>query len=129
MSYGTARGPNVWLCGQFTSQPHVRCGILGTSSSRTFTARAPHVRLCGEFTAQPHVRCGILDHESVLPHEMYTTLETGEIPSLILTWKPVGFLNHINRRTNDNRFHISLWEFFFYAWCTNPDFNWTFSAM
>jgi hypothetical protein len=55
MTHGTVRGPHVRLCGELTSQPHVRCGILGTSSSRTFTTRAPHVWLCGEFTAQPHV--------------------------------------------------------------------------
>ncbi len=72
MPHGTARGPHVRLCGQFTAQPHVWCDILGTSSSRTFTARAPHVRLCGEFTSQPnvftsqpHVRCGILAPPSV----------------------------------------------------------------
>jgi hypothetical protein len=60
MTHGTARGPHVRLCGQFTVQPHVWYGILGTSSSHTFTTRAPHVWLCGEFTEQPHVRCGIL---------------------------------------------------------------------
>jgi hypothetical protein len=58
---GTGQPVPVRLCGQFTGQPHVRCGILGTSSSHTFTTRLPHVRLCGEFTTQPHVRCDILD--------------------------------------------------------------------
>jgi hypothetical protein len=28
MTHGTARGPYVRLCGQFTAQPHVRCDIL-----------------------------------------------------------------------------------------------------
>jgi hypothetical protein len=52
------------------------------------------------------------DHMSVLPHEMYVS-ETSETPSLILTWKPLGFLNHINCRTNNDRFPLSLWEVWF----------------
>jgi hypothetical protein len=27
-----------------------------------------------------------------------------------LSWKPLGFLRHIKRRTNDDRFPLSLWE-------------------
>ena len=46
-------------------------------------------------------------HASVLPHEMYA-LEPGETPSRILTWKPLGFLCHIKRRTNDDLFPLSL---------------------
>ena len=49
------------------------------------------------------------DHPSVLPHEMYV-LESGDPPSRILTWKPLGFLSHVKRRTNDDRFPIALWE-------------------
>ena len=49
---------------------------------------------------------------SVLPHEMYV-LEPGETPSLILTWKPLGFLTHIERRTNDDRFPLPLWQVWF----------------
>ena len=46
---------------------------------------------------------------SVLPHEMFA-LEPGDPPSRTLTWKPLGFLSHIKRRTNDDRFPLSLWE-------------------
>ena len=51
-------------------------------------------------------------HPSVLPHELYA-LEPGEMPSRILSWKPLGFLSHIKRRTNDDRFPLSIWEVWF----------------
>ena len=54
------------------------------------------------------------DHPSVLPHEMYV-LEPGDPPSRILTWKPLGFLSHVKRRTNDDRFPIALWEVWLYS--------------
>jgi len=49
------------------------------------------------------------DHASALPFEMYE-LEPGETPSHTLNWKPLGFLSHIECRTNDDRFPLSLWE-------------------
>ena len=49
------------------------------------------------------------DHPSVFPFEMYR-IEPGEPPSRTLNWKPLGFLSHIKRRTNGNRFPLSLWE-------------------
>ena len=49
------------------------------------------------------------DHPSVLPFEM-CALEPGETPSRTLNWKPMGFLNHIKRRTIGDRFPLSLWE-------------------
>ncbi len=49
------------------------------------------------------------DHPSVLPHEMFA-LEPGDPPSRTLSWKTLGFLSHIKRRTNDDRFPLSLWE-------------------
>jgi hypothetical protein len=52
------------------------------------------------------------DHASVLPFEMYA-LEPGEPPSRALNWKPLGFFSHIKRRTNDDRFPLSLWEVWF----------------
>ena len=30
-----------------------------------------------------------------------------------MKWKPLGFLIHIKRRTNDDRFPLSLWEVWF----------------
>ena len=54
-------------------------------------------------------------HPSVLPHELYA-LEPGEIPSRILSWKPLGFLRHIKRFTNTDRFPLSIWEVWF---CTS----------
>ncbi len=39
------------------------------------------------------------DYPSVLPHEMYA-LEPGDIPSRILSWKALGFLSHVKRRSN-----------------------------
>jgi hypothetical protein len=47
------------------------------------------------------------DHVPGLPFEMYV-LESGEPPSRALNWKPLGFLSHIKRRTNDDRFPLSL---------------------
>jgi hypothetical protein len=52
------------------------------------------------------------DHPSVLPCEMYV-IESGEPPSWSLTWKPLGFLSHIKRCTNSDRFPLSLWEVWF----------------
>ena len=52
------------------------------------------------------------DHPSVLPHEMYA-LEPGDPPSRTLSWKPLGFLSHVKRRTNDDRFPLALWEVWF----------------
>jgi len=52
------------------------------------------------------------DHPSVLPFEMYA-IEPGEPPSRSLSWKPLGFLSHIMRRTNSDRFPLSLWEVWF----------------
>jgi hypothetical protein len=43
---------------------------------------------------------------------MYT-LEPGETPTRTLNWNPLGFLSHIKRRTNDDRFPLSLWEVWF----------------
>jgi hypothetical protein len=42
-------------------------------------------------------------------------LESGEPPSRTLNWNPLGFLSHIKRRTNDDRFPLSLWEVWFYS--------------
>jgi hypothetical protein len=52
------------------------------------------------------------DHPSVLPIEMYA-LEPGDPPSRALNWKPLGFLSHIKRRTNGDRFPLSVWEVWF----------------
>jgi hypothetical protein len=52
------------------------------------------------------------DHPSVLPHELFV-LESGDPPSHTLTWKPLGFLSHVKRRTNDDRFPLALWEVWF----------------
>jgi hypothetical protein len=46
------------------------------------------------------------------PFEMYA-LESGDPPSRSLNWKPLGFLSHIKRRTNGDRFPPSLWEVWF----------------
>ena len=58
--------------------------------------------------------CGDNAHTSVLPFEM-ESIEPGdgEIPTRKLTWKPLGFLIHIIRRTTDDRFPIALWEVWF----------------
>jgi hypothetical protein len=52
------------------------------------------------------------NYPSVLPHEMYA-LEPGDIPSRILSWKTLGFLSHVKRRSNDDRFPLALWEVWF----------------
>ncbi len=52
------------------------------------------------------------NYPSVLPHEMYA-LEPGDTPSRILSWKPLGFLSHVKRRSNDDRFPLALWEVWF----------------
>ncbi len=56
--------------------------------------------------------CSNKDHASVLTYEM-TVIEPGENPSRTLTWKPLDFLSHIKRRTNDDRFSSSQWESFY----------------
>jgi hypothetical protein len=48
-------------------------------------------------------------HESVLTHEM-GTIEPSEIPSRTFAWKPLAYLGHIKRRSNDDRFSSSRWE-------------------
>jgi hypothetical protein len=35
------------------------------------------------------------------------------LASRILSWKPLGFLNHVKRRSNDDRFPLALWEVWF----------------
>ena len=52
------------------------------------------------------------DHPSVLPHELFA-LDPGDPPSHTLTWKPLGWLSHVKRRTNDDRFPLALWEVWF----------------
>jgi len=64
------------------------------------------------WTSHPGSLFHTLVHVSVLPFEM-TVIEPGENPTRTLTWKPLGFLNHIKRRTNDDRFPLSLWEVWF----------------
>jgi hypothetical protein len=54
----------------------------------------------------------VYDHPSVLPHELFA-LEPGDPPSPTLTWKPLGFLRHVKRRTNADRFPLALWEVWF----------------
>jgi hypothetical protein len=54
----------------------------------------------------------VFDHPSVLPHELFA-IETGDPPSHTLTWKSLGFLNHVKRRTNDDHFPLALWEVWF----------------
>ena len=41
--------------------------------------------------------------------------ESGETPSLILKWSPLGFLSQIKRRTIGDRFPLSLWEVWFFS--------------
>jgi hypothetical protein len=48
-------------------------------------------------------------HVSVFSFEM-TGIEPGENPTRTLTWKSLGFLSHIKRRINDDRFPLSLWD-------------------
>ena len=50
--------------------------------------------------------CSDNDHESVLAHEM-TAIEPTEIPSRTLAWKPLDYVSHIKRRSNDDRFSTS----------------------
>ncbi len=52
------------------------------------------------------------NHPSIFPHEMYV-LKSGDTPSRTLSLKPLGFLRHVNRRFNDDRFPLTLWEVWF----------------
>ncbi len=54
-------------------------------------------------------RFTLIINPSVLPHEMYA-LEPGDPPFHTLSWKTLGFLSHVKRRTNDDRFPLALWE-------------------
>jgi hypothetical protein len=40
-------------------------------------------------------------------------LEPGDTPSRILSWKTLGFLRYVKRRSNDDRFPLTLWEVWF----------------
>jgi hypothetical protein len=42
-------------------------------------------------------------------HEV-TDIEPSDIPSRTLTWKPLAYLSHIKRRSNDDRFSASQLE-------------------
>jgi hypothetical protein len=53
-------------------------------------------------------------HVSVLSFQM-AAIEPGDNLTHRLTWKPLVFLNHIKRRTNDDRFPLSLCEFCFWS--------------
>ncbi len=52
--------------------------------------------------------CEVNNHPSVLAYEMMTTIEPGEKPTLILTWKTTSFVSHIQPRSHDDRFPIPL---------------------
>jgi hypothetical protein len=73
------------------------------------------------------------DHPSVLPYEMFA-LDPGDPPSRTLNWKPLGFLSHIKRRTNDDPTR-SFPSFtlgglvLLNAWGANSGFNWTPSGV
>jgi hypothetical protein len=56
--------------------------------------------------------CAVNDHPSVLAHEMMT-IEPGEKPTRMLTWKTTAFLSHIQSRSHDDHFPIPLWETWF----------------
>jgi hypothetical protein len=62
-----------------------------------------------------------INHPSVLSHEMYA-LEPGDTPSRTLSWKPLGFLSYVKRRSNasDDRFPLALWEVWFLSWGHGP---------
>ena len=66
------------------------------------------------------------DHTSVLWYEM-TTIEPDENPTRTLTWTSLVFLNHIKRRTIDDRFPLPIMGDFFLLkpWCSNPGPDWT----
>jgi hypothetical protein len=69
-------------------------------------------------------------HTSVLSFEM-TDVEPGDgdIPIRKLTWKPLGWLNHIKRRTIDDHFPLTLWEVWFCSSLGVPIPDLTFSGM
>jgi hypothetical protein len=56
--------------------------------------------------------CTVIDHPSVLAHEMMT-IESGENPTLILTWKITVFLSHIQSHSHEDDLPIPLWETWF----------------
>ena len=71
--------------------------------------------------------CANNAHSSVLAHEM-ADIEPGEIPSRTLTWKPLAFLSHIKRRTNDDRFSSTQWESLLCYSCAHSGSHWTSSG-
>jgi hypothetical protein len=69
------------------------------------------------------------NYPSALPYEMYA-LEPGDIPSRILSWKALGFLSHVKRRSNDDRFPLdSEGMVLLSTWGTNTSIDWASSAM
>jgi hypothetical protein len=56
--------------------------------------------------------CSVNDDPSVLAHEMMT-IDPGENPTNMLSWKPTTFVSHIHPRSHDDHFPIHLWETWF----------------
>jgi hypothetical protein len=117
--HGTARVPHVRLCGQFTSQPHVWYGILGTRFSLVITTRAPHVRLSGEFTSQPHVRYVILPVILVPTQETKNVCQRLGDKDSSLRWDLIWPRQHMGSKFktslgvssfSDSKFSISVYK-------------------
>jgi hypothetical protein len=77
-----------------------------TLSRQLMTPKTFHTTSEQDLKPRP---CAVNDYPSVLEHEMMT-IEPGEKPTCMLTWKTTAFLSHIQPRSHDNRFPIPLWE-------------------
>ena len=58
--------------------------------------------------------CADNAHQSVLAYEM-AAIEPSAIPSRMRTWKPLAWLSHIKRRSNDDLFSTCKWESFIFS--------------
>ncbi len=73
------------------------------------TPKTFHVTIEQDLNPRPS---SVNDHPSVLEYEIMT-IEPGENPTHILTWKTTVFLRHIQSRSHEDRFPIPLWETWF----------------
>ncbi len=117
----TTRVPHVWLWGEFT-EPHVWCDILdlnrGTLDwlcqsrntlllNRWWNIGDPGKQTWKSLLGQQWPRV-CLTIRNVRTRTRWTSIS---YPAL----EPSGISQYMNRRTNDDRFPLSLWDLYFFS--------------
>jgi hypothetical protein len=96
-----------------------RVGETGSVRRRPAGGRESIRKICGKcstYKREATGHCKMARHvvkklsRRHLKKKSAGALEPGDPPSRTVTWKPLGFLSHVKRRTSDDRFPLSLWE-------------------